>query len=427
LDEEDDDVLTVQQYFFGPEGDLWISGKNDYVLRYDGNVVTKLPWPSAMETEPFSERFLANVDDDGNWWFYDDYPTTRRLYQYLDSQVHFYEVASADLRSNHVEKIYNDTNGTVWIGTTRGLSSYDGEEWMNHSDSMPKFYVKDIQRDADGHLWLAGRATLSDPYAFLKHDGQEWALYDSSDPMLGDILYHLAPRAGSGFYFANYEELYYFDGSTAEQLPPFLGGNTSEFITKIYVDDEDRLWVLYTSGVARYENGAYMDLTSQFPEQATTGIIDMMQDEAGIYWFTICAGLLRFGPNGWTVLDEGVTKTCLWDIEADQYGNIWLATVQQGIAVYNGQGITQLGEELQACFEGLVMFDANQNGIADDTDWPLAQQRVTLLPDSQLTFTSQDGHYQFNVQNETMHSVALQPVEGYWSIVSDSAIYTRQV
>jgi len=463
LDEEGDDVLTIQQYFFDPAGNLWISGKNDYVLRYDGNVITKVPWLSFTETAQFSERFLANIDDDGNWWFYDDYPSTRRLYQYLDGQAHFYEVASADLRSNHIEKIYHDTNSTVWIGTFRGLSSYDGEAWVNHSDSMPKFYVKDIQRDADGSLWLAGTSTLSDPFSFLKYDGQEWekfslgnwgeeardlfldeqgvlwaatngglaqydgqewSLYDPTDPMLGDILYYIAPRADSGFYFANYEALYYFDGSTVEQLPPFPGGN---FITKIYVDNADRLWILYSSGVARYENGGYTDLTSQFPEQATTGTIDMIQDEAGVYWFTTCAGLLRFGSNSWTVLDEGVTKTCLWNLEPDQYGNIWLATVQQGIAVYNEQGITQLGEELQACLNGRVMLDANQNGIADDADLPMAQQRVALLPDSQLTFTSQSGYYQFNVPNETLHSVALQPVEEYWSIVSDSTTYTRQV
>ncbi len=71
--------------------------------------------------------------------------------------------ASNGLVNNQVTCIFKDSRGFIWIGTTAGLSRFDGTNFVNytHNDKDPTSitdnYITDIKEDGKGRLWISTR------------------------------------------------------------------------------------------------------------------------------------------------------------------------------------------------------------------------------------------------------------------------------
>jgi len=59
--------------------------------------------------------------------------------------------------SNNVRKIFQDSRGFLWIGTTEGISKYDGHRFINYTtaNGMPHNLVNDMLETSDGKLIFA--------------------------------------------------------------------------------------------------------------------------------------------------------------------------------------------------------------------------------------------------------------------------------
>ena len=68
------------------------------------------------------------------------------------------------LSSNHVNAIYVDTSGTVWIGTEKGLNKFDAEGSFTayfERDGLADDAVRGILQDRDDNLWISTNGGLS--------------------------------------------------------------------------------------------------------------------------------------------------------------------------------------------------------------------------------------------------------------------------
>jgi len=71
--------------------------------------------------------------------------------------------ASNGLVNNQVTCIFKDSRGFIWIGTTAGLSRFDGSNFVNytHNDKDPSSildnYITEIKEDGNGQLWISTR------------------------------------------------------------------------------------------------------------------------------------------------------------------------------------------------------------------------------------------------------------------------------
>ncbi len=79
-------------------------------------------------------------------------------------QYSFLRIDNMDgLVNNHVTCFLKDTRGFIWVGTSAGLSRYDGSEFVNfkHSttdtSSIIDNYIENIQEDEIGNLWIKTR------------------------------------------------------------------------------------------------------------------------------------------------------------------------------------------------------------------------------------------------------------------------------
>lgn len=98
-------------------------------------------WTSIEKTDYSSPESLA-VDAKGQVWFG---TLSDGAYLFDGSSWSHYDRAAEKLLSNHVASLSSDSSGRVWLGTTYGLTVFDGTNWQTFQMSNSGLGDNDIQ------------------------------------------------------------------------------------------------------------------------------------------------------------------------------------------------------------------------------------------------------------------------------------------
>ncbi len=177
--------------------------------------------------------------------------------------------------------LYADRDGTLWIGTGRGLARMRGGV-IEMISGFPVDQVMSILRDSDGTLWAGS---------------------------YGHGLY----RSVDGEHFTNY--------STKEGL-------LNNSVRTLFEDAEKTFWVGTNGGLERFTAGRFVTVGAaeglQEPYART-----VLQDRAGNVWIGTAQGLARLDPNGnVTTLStkDGLTSDYIFALAQDPDGAMWAGT-----------------------------------------------------------------------------------------------------
>ncbi len=130
------------------------------------------------------------------------------------------------LPDNHVWVIYNDSFGTIWIGTRNGLAKYN-----QRTDNFTGVYIRGhffrtscLQRDYlfDGKFAgeYYGRAHgTEDWHGSIKETGQFRYYFGEGDTLTIPRIRTLFQRTANSFYLGSDDGLYTFNTTTGECLP----------------------------------------------------------------------------------------------------------------------------------------------------------------------------------------------------------------
>src|SRR5204863_8890303 len=59
-----------------------------------------------------------------------------------------------------VRALFQNSRGTIWIGTHNGIASYDGERFHAYDSSPPLGEIRAIAEDRKGAIWAGGPGGL---------------------------------------------------------------------------------------------------------------------------------------------------------------------------------------------------------------------------------------------------------------------------
>ena len=196
------------------------------------------------------------------------------------------------LSSEHIEALYQDREGSVWIATSEGLDRFRdfAVATITITQGLSNNAVGSVLAEKDGSVWLATRGGLN-----------RWDR--------GRIT---IPKTGS------------------EELPGKLNGNNA---TSLLRDNRGRLWVPTPREFGYLENGRFIPLKGVPGGQ----ILSIVQDSTGNVWaINEHVGLLRISPQNevrkflWSELGHSDHASVL---VADQTrGGLWLGFFNGGIA-----------------------------------------------------------------------------------------------
>ena len=149
---------------------------------------------------------------------------------------------------NELSVIYQDRQGTLWLGTQGGLARRNKDHWESLQLTN---WVRAIAEDNNGNLWVGGnRGGIS-----LVKDGKI-----------------------SGQYRRD-----------SEGLP-------SDNISALYCDKQGVMWVGTSRGLARFENGAWTHCTAA-EGLPRNDIGSLLEDDAGYLWLGTPGGLARISKR----------------------------------------------------------------------------------------------------------------------------------
>ncbi len=276
------------------------------------------------------------------------------------------------LPDTYILSIFQDSRGFLWIGTSNGISRFDGKHFKNYnlSNNLPSLFATLTFEDKEGRLWASTRRgiavlrgdqfysyPLSDSvtlkysysiidvknlgvlaptsngiYRFEKDRWQKFNLY----PGLEDHGCSLA-EAGDGLYISYGDHLVKRNKDGNTELLGKRNGNQGPFYRGLDVFS-DTVHVSTEEGFFQYFNGQKIPL---FENPLRGKLIQtFLKDSRGRYWVsTLEDGVMISEPDNtkefaWRL---PVTQNFLSKIFEDRSGNIWLAGID-GLLLVHEQG-----------------------------------------------------------------------------------------
>jgi ligand-binding sensor domain-containing protein/signal transduction histidine kinase len=331
---------------------------------------------------------------------------TKTVFQY-DRRTWNYQNG---LPVNGVDALAQTSDGYLWLGTSRGLVSFDGHEFkligMAPSPQLRSSFVQALAPAAAGGLWFGLR---NSSYGFFDARSGWQSLPRPDGGMDWDIPALLETEGQTLWLGGTYAS---FRGLTNVALTElFAGSENAPFVSAIHQDVRGRVW-LGTSehGLYCWEKNQLTQITNLFADPRQ--ILTLTTDRNGRLWIGTHTGLgwlndeRRWQPA--TFPNYAISALCV-----DQHGQLWIGTVGAGLARWAGENFSTLAKADGLAGDHVLALLEDREGCL----WVGTRDGLTQLVDVKLPMLSNaDG-----LVGQTVLSVSASPRGGLW-ICTDQGV-----
>jgi len=251
------------------KGHFWIGGNNG-LIHYDENMKL-VHWYKSMKNNENETSFKGVVrkileDSENNIWIISHrdgvYLLDREKNKFLRCKLLRY---GKDVRQDNLNDIYEDSQGTIWVGTGGLFKRMKGSLqpttfYLDTSNRSTRNYTHTrIAEDQSGNLWISSLA--------------------------GVLLRQPASYRGTDTFFE-----YRYDPNNPNSL-------SNSHVWCVYVDDSGEVWVGTNHGLNRYVSEK--DCFKRYLMDTESGagfIYDIVRDRKGYLWMTTEKGLIGYDP-----------------------------------------------------------------------------------------------------------------------------------
>jgi ligand-binding sensor domain-containing protein len=302
--------------------------------------------PSKTDTLKFTSIRSIFQDSKGNYWF----GSHQEGVCLFNGKSFIYFTIENGLSNNQVLSIQEDDNGFIWFGTQNGVSSFDGNKIINHSQSIiTEFQHKWEKTEKD--LWF-NAGTKEGVY---RYDGQKLNYLAFPNPKVINpnnvySVTSLSKGKNNMLWISTYGGVFGYNGSDFTIInDETLGLNIGIeplHIRSILEDSKGRLWI------------------------GNNGIGVLLKEGDTIFNFSEKNNLIH--PSSSRRGDKSLPGTLehVFTIEEDEEGNIWFGDRDTGAWKYDGESMTNytIVNKLSTPMIWLIYKDNNNNllfGMAD--------------------------------------------------------------
>jgi ligand-binding sensor domain-containing protein/signal transduction histidine kinase len=265
---------------------------------------------------------LSHGNDDGR---YDAAPQSERMRIYTTVE---------GLSSNGVKTIYEDAEGSLWLGTfANGLNRLRRQLITTYSqhDGLSADNVYPIYQDRADNIWMG---TWSRGLTVYK-DGAFTRYTKRGGLPAGDLITALAEDREGRVWIGGFGGVCWFKDGTFNSFPGKLaldGGGLSA----IYQDHAGGFWFgTEMAGLYRYHDGTLSRLTTK-DGLPSDGVRAIVEDGRGNVWLGTYGGLVRYKDDGFTVYTtrDGLASNRVRALYLDGEGTLWIGTYDGGLSRY---------------------------------------------------------------------------------------------
>lgn len=263
------------------------------------------------------------------------------------------------LPNNLIQCIYQDKKGWLWVGTSQGLSRFDGYSFVNFlpapedSSSLRGNLIRVIREDRYGNLLVGtengGLNIFNREKEKFSHPFDNITQLRNRNVSVNDIE---EDNQGNLWLGTDFNILVFDTLGRITFLDPKMKYSTDKFegnfIRNIQFDNNGRLWIGTNSGVFIYHTSSneMEAFTLPFDKNQNREIWEIYKDEEGILWIgTYSAGLFMVDPESRKAqhikLNPEIERTeTVRTISKGAFGEFWIGT-RGGLYIYSrARGVT---------------------------------------------------------------------------------------
>jgi len=233
---------------------------------------------------------------------------------------------SRGLVHNQVSSLALDLSSGVWAGTFRGASRLYKEMWMcfDETAGLVSPRVEAVHVKSDGSVWFGttGGVTAFDWHGFVS--------YTTEDGLADNWVRDIAEYAGV-LYFATTKGLAVFDGSGWGEITT-VDGLPSNNINCLTASAEGLFVGTHESGVCLFDGSDWRTFIGSDGIEGSV-IADLFTDPQDYVWAVTELGISLCGGSSWLSFDrmDGLPDDQLLSIAADESGNVYVGTAKSGL------------------------------------------------------------------------------------------------
>jgi signal transduction histidine kinase/ligand-binding sensor domain-containing protein len=295
------------------------------------------------------EASIVSVSQDSSGFIW--LASETNLYRFDGTRFDTYRNTSASLISlsfGTINMLYTDKNGTLWVGSTSGIASYNPQTdlFIHHKNDWRQESVSDIAEDKKGNIWLATNGGL----AKIDKETRQTVWYSDSLTVTNTgnnvlpvhQITHLACTDDGKIWFSDISNiLYIFDpvSLTIEEFIPAGITNLKNIIITELLFSNNMLFISTLSRGIFWMNPSEKIVQNEVLLPYGHAIHDISVSNDSLIWMAGNNGLFHFnyktGSYKRYIEEPGnplsMNRTAITFLYEDREKNLWISSELRGI------------------------------------------------------------------------------------------------
>ncbi|HQU83701.1 MAG TPA: two-component regulator propeller domain-containing protein [Pyrinomonadaceae bacterium] len=244
--------MTMRDIFVDREGIIWSERVGEGLIRLMEKRVRHILLDTVF---PFTAANSLAQDAQGNIWLSSSFGLLR------GTEEKFEKISKEPRNVISRGAMLFDGKGAVWMGTTRGLESYENGEFKLHQDISwnEAHSANSIFQDSRKNLWYG----CENCGVFVSDGEKIIAKYSTENGLVGNVVHVIYESRDGSIWFGTRNGISQlkdgkFTNFTSEN------GLSNEYVRDIYEDADGAFWFgTYGGGLDRFKDGKFVSVTTK--------------------------------------------------------------------------------------------------------------------------------------------------------------------
>ena len=328
------------------------------------------------------------------------------------------------LKGSSINTFYTDSEGTLWIGTDRGVLCRRGNEFESFAEEngLPSDVVSSLCRDTEGSLWVGterGGLVKFSQGKFVNTTERDGLISNAVNAVTEDRYRSVWAATDEGVsFFSSTSDPYKTDATRRFNVDSLIARLKGVRVRQIRAEKDGSLWFSTYSddGLIVLKADGSTSVISKNAGLPTNRVRFTYRTSKGDLWIGTTAGPVVISNGKMTVFgkDSGLPNLFILGISEDGKGNIWLGTDGGGVAIWNGTSFKILTRA--DGLAGNVVFRVFRD--SQDRLWACASDGLSLYDGSR--FRSAD--MALGIAGQSVYEILEDASGRLWIITARSVI-----
>ncbi len=337
------------------DGVLWVGMIGQGAWQYRSGTLTQITAPSVLPSNTVLNFF---EDGEGNIWI----GTQSGMLRLARAQASIVPLPKAN--DSDFGTIYQDRDGSFWIGSTALFHIKNGAVTEEHLPGLDNVHVRSVYRDRSGALWVG-----TDGDGVYRIAQGRTAHLTARNGLSNNFVRAMMQDRNGTMWIGADEGVNRIDWDDARpKIKSYqMKDGLAYFSTRALLEDRNGdLWIGTERGVSHMRNGAFLS-DAATTALAQTKVWAIHQDSDGGLWFgTRDNGLFRYrdGKLAHYTDADGLPSNAVYQILEDNDHHLWISG-PNGVALLNR---SDLDTQAEASSRHLALMFYPTTDIAPNTE-----------------------------------------------------------